>query len=178
MKYFSVLSLSILFLSSAKAYDFEGIVKLSNCSASLVKFEQQPDSSNAYVLTNGHCLKDIFLMPGELLVDWDQVVKMKVFTKTMKSVPLTAIKIALATMSKTDLALYELEQTYSEILKMGIRPFLISRSKASVGEKINILSGYWENAYSCHIEKIVHKLIEGKWSFVNAIRYSKGCDLL
>lgn len=178
MKLFIILFFLISFVSHANFSDFEGIVKLSNCSASLVKFEEQPYSSNAYVLTNGHCLENIFLMPGQLLADWDQEIKMKIFTKNKKLVSVTARKIAVATMTRTDLALFELYQTYDDILKVGISPFVISRNMVNIKDKIKIVSGYWENSYSCHVEKIVHKLIEGKWSFKNAIRYSKGCDVI
>ena len=38
-------------------YSPNGIVKLSNCSGSIVQFEGQSTSSQAYVLTNGHCIR-------------------------------------------------------------------------------------------------------------------------
>ncbi len=38
-------------------YDFEGIIKLSNCSGSLIQFSGQPDTAKAVVMTNGHCIQ-------------------------------------------------------------------------------------------------------------------------
>ena len=54
-----------------RAYDFEGIVKLSNCSGSLVQFSGQPDTAKAVVMTNGHCIQKPggFLEPGEVWVN-------------------------------------------------------------------------------------------------------------
>ena len=37
-------------------YDYEGIVKLSNCSGSIIRFKNQSIDDHAIVLTNGHCL--------------------------------------------------------------------------------------------------------------------------
>lgn len=44
------------FFKSNAAIDFEGIVKLSNCSGSLVAFKGAPKTNKAIVMTNGHCL--------------------------------------------------------------------------------------------------------------------------
>ena len=41
-------------------YDFEGIVKLSNCSGAVIKFIGQDLNDRALVLTNGHCLESGF----------------------------------------------------------------------------------------------------------------------
>ena len=62
-------------------YDFEGIVKLSNCSGSLVKFEGQPDSDWALVLTNGHCLEGGFLRPGQVAVNKSSTRTFSVYKK-------------------------------------------------------------------------------------------------
>jgi len=62
------------FLSSmSDAYDFEGIVKLDNCSGSLVRFEHSKDSDLAMVMSNGHCVSTGpfggFIKPGQALVN-------------------------------------------------------------------------------------------------------------
>src|SRR5690606_17583205 len=75
-------------------YNFEGIVKLSNCSGSLIKFAGQPDSSPAYVLTNGHCLGGGFLNPGVAVIDQKVNRSMRVADKNHKYRNVTAVKVA------------------------------------------------------------------------------------
>ncbi|MEN0059699.1 MAG: hypothetical protein AAGB31_12745, partial [Bdellovibrio sp.] len=49
------------------SYNFEGIVALSNCSGSLVRFENSRDNDFAMVLTNGHCVESGFLDDGQII---------------------------------------------------------------------------------------------------------------
>lgn len=168
----------IVFSVNAQEFNFEGIVKLSNCSASLVKFYGQPIESNAYVLTNGHCLEDLFLSPGQSISNWPVEVKMQVFTKSKSLKKIKAFKIAYATMTGTDLALYELEQSYDDLSKMGIKPFVLSKKRPKIGAKFQIISGFWENGYSCKIHSFVHQLKEGAWIFSDSIQYEPGCDVI
>src|ERR1044072_131600 len=46
------------------AYDFEGIIELSNGSGSVIEFENSKGTDNAMVMTNGHCLETGFPDPG------------------------------------------------------------------------------------------------------------------
>lgn len=48
------------------AYNFEGIVALSNCSGSIVRFDDSRGSDPAMVLSNGHCVA--LLDPGAAIV--------------------------------------------------------------------------------------------------------------
>src|SRR5689334_23289280 len=81
--------------SNALAYDFEGIIKLSNCSGSLVAFNGQPLSSKAIVMTNGHCIQKPggYLNPGEVWTNRPISRSMKVFDKNMKLTSVQATKI-------------------------------------------------------------------------------------
>lgn len=160
-------------------YDFEGIVKLSNCSGSLIRFSGQPTSSKAYVLTNGHCLGRPFLQPGEIISNWEVNRKMKVSTKNMVFHKVTAQKLVYATMTGTDMAIYELEETYDEIAALNIRPFAIDSVRPLIGLPIEIISGYWERGYRCNIDGFAFELKEGDWTFTDSIRYSEtGCEVI
>jgi len=111
----------------AEGYDFEGIVKLSNCSGSLVIFHGMPFTAKAIVMTNGHCIQKPggYLNPGEVWVDKANSREMKIFDKKMKLFPIKATKILFATMTNTDLAFYELAQTYLEITNTtSVHPFI------------------------------------------------------
>jgi V8-like Glu-specific endopeptidase len=164
-------------------YDFEGIVKLSNCSGALIRFAGQPETSKAFVLTNGHCYqKGVFggmLKPNEIISNEKSNRSMKIFTKEMKLLPITATKVVYAAMTDTDVSLYEITQTYADIKKnYGIEAFDLDSTHPMIGMDIEIVSGYWEKGYSCAIDDFVFKLQEGDWSFKDSVRYTNGCDTI
>lgn len=163
------------------AYDFEGIVKLSNCSGSLVAFNGQPLSSKAVVMTNGHCIQKPggYLNPGEVWVNKPISRSMKIFDKSMKLHPIQATTILYATMTNTDVAFYELSESYTQIYnKTAIRPFLLDSVRPQEGISIDIISGYWDRGYSCEIDGFVFKIKEGDWTFTDSIRYTASCDTI
>jgi len=162
-------------------YGFEGIVKLSNCSGSLIQFEGQSDSSKAVVLTNGHCVpKGYFggmLKPGEVIVNKNVNRSMKIFKDKDTLLSISATKVIYATMTKTDLALYELSETYQQIKsRTDISPFILASQRPTEKTPIEIVSGYWERGYSCAIDAFVDTLKEAEWVFKDSIRYTSGCD--
>lgn len=165
--------------NSLNAYNYEGIVKLSNCSGSLIRFAGQPLSSNAYVLTNGHCLGRPFLKPGEAVANKAVARVMKVANREGEYFPVIAKKLVYGTMTGTDAAIYELEQTYDDILKLGIAPLDFDSTRPLVGMPIEVISGYWERGYTCSIDGFVFQLLEAGWTFTDSIRYSEpGCDTI
>lgn len=166
---------------AALAYDFEGIIKLSNCSGSLVAFNGQPLSSKAIVMTNGHCIQKPggYLNPGEVWVNRPIARSMKVFDKNMKLTAVNATKILYATMTNTDVAFYELTESYNDIYaRTNVRPFLLDSVHPLSGVSIEIISGYWDRGYACEIDGFVFKIKEGNWTFTDSIRYTAGCDTI
>lgn len=166
---------------NALKYDFEGIVKLSNCSGSLIAFNGQPLSSKAIVMTNGHCIQKPggFLNPGEVWVNRQNNRKMKIFDQDMKLHEVQATKILYATMTNTDVAFYELTESYNQIFKKtNIRPFLLDSVRPLSGISIDIISGYWDRGYSCEIDGFVFNMREAEWTFTDSIRYTPSCDTI
>lgn len=162
-------------------YDFEGIVKLSNCSGSLVQFSGQPDTAKAVVMTNGHCIQKPggYLNPGEVWVNRPINRAMKIFDSKMKLAPINATKILYATMTDTDVAFYELAETFAEIeSRFSVRPFELDTNHPVAGTSIDIISGYWDRGYSCDIDGFVFKILEGSWTFTDSVRYTAGCDTI
>lgn len=162
-------------------YDFEGIVKLSNCSGSLVQFSGQPDTAKAVVMTNGHCIQKPggYLNPGEVWVNRPINRSMKIFDSKMKLSPINATKILYATMTNTDVAFYELAETFADIeSRFKVRPFELDTNRPVVGTSIDIVSGYWDRGYSCDIDGFVFKILEGAWTFTDSVRYTAGCDTI
>ena len=161
------------------AYEFEGIVKLSNCSGSLVKFEGQPDTSTAIVMTNGHCISSGFLQPGEVRVNQVATRSMTLFKNLTTKFNISATKIAYATMTNTDITLYELSETYAQIAqRTGVTPLILSNVRPEEQTEIEIISGFWERGYSCAVDGFVYKLKEGSWTFTDSVRYAPGCDTI
>jgi V8-like Glu-specific endopeptidase len=162
-------------------YDFEGIIKLNNCSGSLIRFSGQPMTSKAIVLTNGHCYSTGafggMIKPGQVVHNKAASRDMKIFNKEMKLFPVKATKVLYATMTNTDIALYELSESYESISnKYKIESFELDTIRPFIGTNIDIVSGYWDRGYSCAIDAFIFKLQEAEWSFTDSIRYTDGCE--
>jgi V8-like Glu-specific endopeptidase len=169
------------FSRMSQQYDFEGIVKLSNCSGSLVSFNGQPLTAKAIVMTNGHCIQKPggYLSAGEVWTNRSISRAMKVYDADMKLFPIQATKILYATMTNTDVAFYELTESYNEIFtKTKVRPFLLDSVHPLRGSLIDIISGYWDRGYSCEIDGFVFNMKEADWTFKDSIRYTKTCDTI
>lgn len=162
-------------------YDFEGIVKLDNCSGSLITFSGQPVTAKAIVMTNGHCIKKPggFLSPGEVWSNRAMKRDMKLYDASFKLHPIQTTKILYATMTKTDVAYYELSETYAQITKRtGVEPFLLDSDRPVQGLAIDIISGYWDKGYSCDIHSFIFAMKESQWSWTDSIRYTPTCDTI
>lgn len=168
---------------AVSGYDFEGIVKLSNCSGSLVRLSGQPMTAKALVLTNGHCYSSGpfggMLKPGEIISNKASSRTMKIYDKNMKLFTITASKVSFAAMTDTDMAIYELTQSYDDIQKkFNISPFDLDTMKPMVGTNIDIVSGYWDRGYTCAIESFIYQLKEGDWLMKDSIRYTDNCNTI
>ncbi len=166
-----------------EGYEFEGIVKLSNCSGSLIQFEGQPDSAKAIVMTNGHCVSagvfGGFLKPGQVIINKIANRDFKLFKDRETLFSIKSSKILYATMTNTDVAFYELTESYSEIFnRTKVKALTLASERPNVGVKIDIISGYWERGYSCAVDGFVAKLREGDWLFTDSVRYTDGCDTI
>lgn len=163
-------------------YDYNGIAKLSNCSGSLIKLSGQSVDSPAIMMTNGHCIKNKgrgFLKAGEVVVNRRVVYKAELYNDKMDLIPVRSKKLLYATMTNTDVAYYELGKTYSELSALGVESFELDTFMPLIGTKIDIVSGYWDRGYRCHVDGFAFALREGDWTFTNSIRYAdKGCETI
>jgi V8-like Glu-specific endopeptidase len=166
---------------SGTNYNYEGIVKLSNCSGSLVILNGMPTSAKAIVMTNGHCVQKPggYLNPGEVWVNRPINRDMKIFKSLNNLKPIKATRILYATMTDTDVTFYELNQSYDQIKRAyDISPLEIDASHAPVGANIEIISGYWDVGWRCKIDGFVPGIKEGDWSWVDSIRYTSSCTTM
>ncbi|WP_141734864.1 S1 family peptidase [Oligoflexus tunisiensis] len=159
-------------------YDFEGIVALSNCSGSLVRFDDSQDTDKALVLSNGHCTG--MIDPGKVVLNQNNSRSFNVLGSQANKVgTVRAEKLLYATMTKTDMSLYQVKETYEDIrTQFNVEALTLSREAPALGHEIEVISGYWRRGYSCAVAAIADTLKEGKWSFQEAIRYTASCNTI
>lgn len=166
-------------LTFTGSYNFEGIVSLSNCSGSLVRFENSQDTDMAMVLTNGHCLEGGFVRPNEVIVDQVSNRSFSILDSQGSTLGrVGASRIIYATMTKTDMTLYRLQTTFAAIKKdFGISPLTMASTPPQINDSIEVISGYWRRGYACGVERFVTELREANWIFADSLRYTRpGCE--
>jgi hypothetical protein len=160
-------------------FDFRGIVALSNCSGSIVRFDDSKVTDRAMVLSNGHCVG--MLKPGVVLANNASRLSFTVLGQDTKQLgTISAERLLYATMTDTDVSLFLLKETFQEIeTKFSVKPLTLSRQSPAVGTNIQVLSGYWKRGFACSVEKDVPLLKEADWTFVDSLRYSRpGCEII
>jgi len=166
--------------AAAPAPDYTGIVKLSNCSGSLVRLPQSDQYDRALILTNGHCLESGMPEPGEVLVNQpvDRTAQLLGADGGVLG-ELHATKLVYATMTDTDIALYALDSSYREIEReLGGHPLTVAAAPANVDTPVDVVSGYFTRTWNCSIERVVYSVREGDWTWKDSIRYAPGCDTI
>jgi V8-like Glu-specific endopeptidase len=168
-----------------EAYDFEGIVQLSNCSGSLIRFDSSKPTDKAVVMTNGHCVQAAggMIAPNTFLHNQPVNRQFSILSRDGQSRigTVTSTKIMYATMTGTDLALYELNETYAQInSKYSVEPLTLSSGRPAQGQGIEIISGYWRRGYQCGLDGFVYELREAGYIWTDSIRYevNGGCKTI
>ncbi|MEV5978004.1 serine protease [Streptomyces sp. NPDC052114] len=166
--------------AKAKAVDFAGTVALSNCSGSVVRTPGAKAGDPALVLTNGHCIESGFPRAGEVVVDQPSTRTFKLLDAQANDVAtLKASKVAYATMTDTDVTIYQLTSSYRDITKKyGIEPLVLDDAHPVKGRAITVVSGYWKKTYSCSIDGFVYRLKEGEWTWKDSVRYTPACQTI
>lgn len=162
-------------------YDYEGIVGLSNCSGSIIRFEFSKDTDHAVVLTNGHCLESGMPEPGEVISHRSSRRQFDVLNPAGDSIGrISATEVMYSSMTNTDVTLYRLQETYADIAsRYNVRPLTLMSSHPTLNTPIEVVSGYWVRGYSCSIEAFVHELDEGGYKMYDSVRYSRpGCEVI
>ncbi|MGW7414056.1 S1 family peptidase [Streptomyces sp. NPDC054863] len=168
-------------LSKPKPVDFAGTVALSNCSGSVVRMPQSRPNDPALILSNGHCITEQD-MPGagEVVVDLPSKRTFSLLNaKAEKVGTLTASKLAYATMTDTDISLYQLTSTYAQIENQyGIKALELNTEHPRKGRDITVVSGYWKKTYSCKVDGFVYRLKEADWTWKDSLRYTSDCQTI
>lgn len=150
---------------------FAGTARLPNCSASVVRWASALDEDPAVVLTNGHCVLPRFLRAREVLVDQKQYKLIELLDGRGKvAMTVRGVRLRYATMYRTDLAIYELRESYADLAAGGVTPLALAARGPSRGDSIRIPSGYWGEQRSCVTTGTVHRLHEREWDWWRSIR--------
>lgn len=163
------------------ASDQAGVIKLSNCSAGLVKFDTSELDDKAMMLTNGHCMYGGgFPRNKEVAVDQPSNLRGKILDAQSEEVmDVRGTYIRYGTMTDHDSALVELNATYREIKdKTGIDALVFSRTAPKPGAKTVVNSGYWKKIYNCPVVKEVYQLKEAEYTWKQAIKYQDDCGTI
>lgn len=173
-------NLSRVTAPKAQAVDFAGTVSLSNCSGSVVRMPDSEADDPALVMSNGHCLEAGFPEPGEVIVDQPSSRTFGLLNSAGTRVAtLRADKIAYATMTDTDVSLYQLTSTYQQIQdSYDIQALELNSARPTAGTAISVVSGYWKRIYSCSVDGFAYRLREGAWTWKDSVRYTSACNTI
>ncbi|MDQ0932294.1 S1 family peptidase [Streptomyces turgidiscabies] len=165
---------------AVKAVNFAGTVSLSNCSGSLVRFPDSEAGDPALVMSNGHCLESGFPAAGEVVVNKASSRAFGLLNASATRVAtLRASKIAYATMTDTDVSIYQLTTTYAAIKSSyNISPLTLNDTHPVVGTPITVVSGYWKRTYACNVDGFSYRLKEGEWTWKDSVRYTSACKTI
>jgi len=158
------------------------LIAADDCSATLVRYPTSRSKDPALMLTNGHCWEEVFIMPGVVLTDLPSSRSGDIYDADGQTVgQVHTDRLLYATMTGTDIALYRLTQTYSEIQHAtGLKPLTISGTHPVDGRDISIPSGYSKIVYSCQINGFADTVHEAIWTWRDSIRYdpTSNCQLV
>ncbi|MER5730461.1 serine protease [Streptomyces sp. NPDC002138] len=164
----------------AVTVNFAGTVALSNCSGSVVRTPNSLASDPALVLSNGHCLETGFPAAGEVIKDQPSSRSFSLLNGSgSKVATLRASKVSYATMTDTDISIYQLTKTYAQIQSQyGISALTLNDAHPVQGASIKVVSGYWKRIYTCNADGFVYRLKEGDWTWKDSIRYTSACNTI
>lgn len=168
-------------MSLSENHNFEGIVALNNCSGSLIRLEHSKEADKGLILTNGHCLEFGMPAPGKVVYGKPSSRVFKLMDANARPVArLNATQVVYSTMTKTDMTIYKLNETYAEIIsKYHVQPLLLESKHPALAEPIEVISGYWVRGYDCNIEAFIPRLEEDGWASLDSVRYSRpGCETI
>ncbi len=156
---------------------FEGTVDLSNCSGFVFATADMAPERPALMMTNGHCLTTllggIVLSPGEARADRPGSRAVSIVNDQGVKLKFRTTRLLYATMTGTDMAVYELPVSYHELGQRGVRPFLLG-STPVVNESVEVFSAHKNSAHACSVAAITDTR-EGGFPFTDSLRLSPEC---
>ena len=159
---------------------FAGTARLPGCSGAVVRWAAALDADPAVVITNGHCVRFPFLGAREVLVDVEQWKRIELLDGDgTVATTVRGTRLAYATMYTTDLAVYELRESYADLAAAGVTPLTLATRGPVRGDRIRIPSGYWVEQRACTTTGTAYRLHEREWDWQRSIRLPAldGCGI-
>jgi hypothetical protein len=155
-------------------------IALSNCSAALVRYPTSLAADRALMLTNGHCYEGGMPSAGQVLQNRASTRSGKVLDSAGNALgTVRSDKMIYATMTGTDVTLYQLTETFAALKsRLNATALTISASHPTSGASITIPSGYWKRVWNCKVNGFVSTLREGQWTWHDSIRYDPACNTI
>lgn len=156
-------------------------IALDDCSASLVRYPTSQDSDQALMLTAGHCYEGGMPSAGQVVQNVSSDRSGSLLDANGNQLgTVTADKLLYATMTNTDVAVYELTDTFSSLeSQYGVTPLTLSAGHPTTGDTIAIPSGYWDRTWSCTLNGFAGTVEEDQWTWHDSLRYGRsGCDII
>ena len=167
--------------AAAPGADFTGIAALSNCSASLVRYAESLSTDPALVLTNGHCYEGGMPSPGQVIVNRSSSRNITLLKPSSSNAgTVRANRVLYSTMTKTDVTLYRINESYASIKsRLNVTPLTLAKQAPANGAGMAVVSGYWKRIYTCSVQSTIPELREGGWVFKSSIKYQQpGCETI
>jgi hypothetical protein len=159
---------------------YEGTADFSNCSGFVFKTAGTPLTNKAWVMTNGHCVTNLLgrmvLTPGQAIVNQTKSRSVSLVTERLTKLKLNTRKLVYATMTGTDMAVYELHLSYQDLLDRGIRSFELSTTSPKKADLVEVISGHKNVDFDCAIDEVLVGLREGGFDFIQSLRFSGTCE--
>lgn len=157
--------------ASAADDRFAGTARLPGCSGAVVRWASALGSDPAVVITNGHCVRTPFLGAREVLVDQRQWRRIELLEGDGDvATTVRGVHLRYASMYRTDLAVYELRETYDDLAARGVTPMVLATEGPARGDRIRIPSGYWVEQRACVTTGTAYRLHERSWDWWRSIR--------
>jgi V8-like Glu-specific endopeptidase len=166
---------------AAPGADYTGIAALSNCSGSLVRYAESLATDAALILTNGHCYEGGMPSPGQVIVNRSSTRSFTLLKPSSSNAgTVRATKVLYSTMTKTDVTLYQLNETYAAIkTRLNVTPLTLAKQGPADGAGMAVVSGYWKRIYTCSVQGTIPELREAGWVMKSSIKYLQpGCETI
>jgi hypothetical protein len=150
---------------------FTGTARLPGCSGAVVRWPSALEEDPAVVITNGHCVRFPFLGAREVLVDQKQFKRIELLDgRGRVATTVRGTRLAYASMYRTDLAVYELRESYADLAAAGVTPLTLATAGPARGDRVRIPSGYWTEQRACTTTGTAYRLHEQVWDWWRSIR--------
>ena len=156
-------------------------IALDDCSGSLVRYPTSQDSDQALMLTAGHCFEGGMPSAGQVLQNVPSSRSGSLLDASGNTLgTVQADTLLYATMTNTDVALYQLTDTYASLASQyGVTALTLSASHPTNGDTIAIPSGYWDETWSCTLNGFAGTVEEDQWTWHDSLRYGlSGCGVI